>query len=127
MLTEEEFRTEVADSTLGVIELRLRQQSVDTARFARAVELQKFLLQRLVVALEGNGLAYGWLPEEEKLEMEDKANGLYKVDESEEGSDKESGGERVWRKSELGSPPLYVIYKKMLLYYENWTCLLFCA
>ena len=44
MLMEEEFQMEVAD-TLGAIELRLRQQSVDTARFARAAELQNFLLQ----------------------------------------------------------------------------------
>jgi len=94
MLTEEEFRTEVAD-TLGAIELRLRQQLVDTAHFARAVELQNFLLQRLVVALEGNGTgtAYGKLPSEGKLETEDEADRSYKVDELEEGSEEESGEE----------------------------------
>jgi len=85
MLTEEEFRTEVAD-TLGSI-------AVDTACFARAAELQNFLLQRLVVALEGNGTAYSMLPSEGKLETEDEADRSYKTDVSEEGSEEESGEE----------------------------------
>jgi len=85
MLTEEEFRTEVAD--------RLGSIVVDAARFARAAELQNFLLQRLVVALEGNGTAYSTLPSEGKLETEDEADGSYKTDVSEEGSEEESGEE----------------------------------
>jgi len=88
MLMEEEFRMEVAD-TLGSI-------VVDAARFARAAELQNFLLQRLVVALEGkgDGTAYGsTLPSEGKLLMEDEAEESYKPDESEEGSDEESDEE----------------------------------
>jgi len=48
LLTEEEFRTEVADA-LGSI-------AVNAARFARAAELQNFLLQQLVEALGGVGL-----------------------------------------------------------------------
>ena len=52
LLTEEEFRTEFADTLRG-IELRLGQTS-DTARLARAVELQNYLLQQLVVALGGS-------------------------------------------------------------------------
>ena len=81
MLTEEEFRMEIAD-TLGLI-------AVDAARFTRAAELQNFLLQRLVVALDGkgDGTAYGTLPSEGKLLMEDEAEESYKPDESEEGSD----------------------------------------
>jgi len=79
MLTEEEFRTEVAD--------RLGSIVVDAARFARAAELQNFLLQRLVVALEGNGTAYS------TLLSEDEADGSYKTDVSEEGSEEESGEE----------------------------------
>ena len=71
MLTEEEFRTEVAD-TLGAI-------AVDTARFARAAELQNFLLQQLVVVLGGSGTAFSKLPEEGKLETEDKADKSYKA------------------------------------------------
>jgi len=85
MLTEEEFRMEVAD-TLGAI-------AVDTARFARAAELQNFLLQQLVVVLGGSGTAFSKLPEEGKLETEDKADKSYKADESEEGSEEESGEE----------------------------------
>jgi len=87
MLTEEEFRTEVVD-TLGLI-------AVDATRFARAAELQNFLLQRLVVALEGkgDGTAYGTLPSEGKLLTEDEAEESYKPDESEEGLDEESGEE----------------------------------
>jgi len=85
MLMEEEFRMEVADA-LGSI-------AVDAAHFARAAELQNFLLQQLVEALGGSGTAFGKLPEEGKLEKEDKADELYKVDESEEGSEEESGEE----------------------------------
>ena len=87
MLTEEEFRTEVAD-TLGSI-------AVDAARFARAAELQNFLLQQLVVALEGkgDGTAYSTLPSEGKLLTEDEAEESYKPDESEEGSEEELGEE----------------------------------
>jgi len=61
LLTEEEFRTEVADA-LGSI-------AVDAARFARAAELQNFLLQQLVEALGGSGTVFGKLPKEGKLEM----------------------------------------------------------
>ena len=66
MLTEEEFRMEIV-GTLGVM-------AVDTTHFTRAAELQNFLLQQLVVALEGNGngTAYGTLLSEGKLEMEDR-------------------------------------------------------
>ena len=75
--------TEVAD-TLGSI-------AVDAARFARAAELQNFLLQQLVEALGGSGTAFGKLPEEGKLETEDEADKLYKADESEEESREELG------------------------------------
>jgi len=72
MLTEEEFWMEVAD-TLGLI-------AVDAACFARAAELQNFLLQRLVVVLEGkgDGTAYSMLPSGGKLLTEDKAEESYK-------------------------------------------------
>jgi len=87
MLTEEEFWTEIAD-TLG-------SMAVDAACFARAAELQNFLLQRLVVALEGkgDGTAYGTLPSEGKLLMEDEAEESYKLDELEEELDEELGEE----------------------------------
>jgi len=61
MLTKEEFRMEVAD-TLDAIEEQLRQQWLEAACLARAAELQNFLLQQLVVALEGNGTPHGKLP-----------------------------------------------------------------
>ena len=82
MLTEEEFRTEVVDA-LGSI-------AVNAARFARAAELQNFLLQQLVEALGGSGTVFGNLPKEGKLETEDEADESY---ESEEGSEEESGEE----------------------------------
>ena len=80
LLTEEEFRTEVVDA-LGSI-------AVNAARFARAAELQNFLLQQLVESLGGSGTVFGNLPKEGKLETEDKADESF---ESEEGSEEESG------------------------------------
>jgi len=87
LLTEEEFRMEIADM-LGLM-------PADAACFARAAELQNFLLPRLVVALEGkgDGTAYGTLPSEGKLLTEDEAEESYKPDESEEGSEEELGEE----------------------------------
>jgi len=95
VLTEGEFRTEVVDM-LDAIEERLRHQWLEAARLAKATELQNFLLQQLLVALGGSAPAFGKLPAEGKWGTEDEVEESYKLDESEEGSDKES----VQRKSE---------------------------
>jgi len=85
LLTEEEFWTEVVDA-LGSI-------AVNAARFARAAELQNFLLQQLVEVLGGSGTVFGSLPKEGKLETEDEVDESYKADELEEGSGEELGEE----------------------------------
>jgi len=81
LLTEEEFRTEVADTLASI--------AVDATHFARALELQNFLLQQLVEVLGGSGTAFSKLPKEGKLETEDEADESYKADESEEGLEEE--------------------------------------
>jgi len=88
LLTEGEFRMEVVD-TLDAIEEWLRHQWLEAARLARAMELQNFLLQQLLVALGGSAPAFGKLPAEGKWAMEDEVEESYKPDESEEGSDEE--------------------------------------
>jgi len=91
-MSEGQFRVEMV-KVLGQIDVRLKRQALEAEFFTKATELQNVLLQRLVAVLEGQAAARGSLPDEGKLLTEDEAEESYKPDESEEGSDEESGEE----------------------------------